>query len=391
MPFIGEDSLSTTSAIFEQLQETFQSQGIEPTLQKLGEELVAAKKYHELFEAKKLLLRHQLGLPLLYTGTGDELDPEKQNALENGLADVCREIGRLLFEDGKLREGWMYLRPVGDESVAKEYVTQAEVDDENIDEIVELALREGVAPAYGFSLVLQHYGTCNSITTFDAEMSQHPLEERQDAAGQLVEHLHAELLENVKGDIQNEEGSTPGEMTFGELLPEREWLFDGNRYHIDTTHLASVTRFSRTLNDEKQIRLAIDLTEYGERLSSQYQYDNEEPFADLYPSTRLYLQALLGENIDEAIPFFEKKARECDTYNEGYMAVEVYIELLFKIEKHAEAMAALIELMPDASPKIGIAPSILEISTAMGNFDKFTEFCREQDDVLGFVTGLLHK
>ena len=171
----------------------------------------ARKKYHELFEAKKLLLRHQLGLPLLYTGTGDELEAEKQNALENGLADVCREIGNLLFEDGKLREGWMYLRPVGDEATARKHIVDTEVDDENIDEVVELALREGIAPAYGFSLVLEHYGTCNSITTFDAEMSQHPLEERQQAAGQLVEHLHAELLENVKGDIQNEEGSSPSE------------------------------------------------------------------------------------------------------------------------------------------------------------------------------------
>ena len=190
--------MSTTSSVFEQLEETFKNQGVESTLVKLADELANAKKFHELFEARKLLLRHQLGLPLLYTGTGDDLDEEKQNELEEGLAAICREVGKQLMEAGKLREGWMYLRPVGDIDTAKSFITQAEVDDENIDELVELALREGIAPAFGFSLVLDHYGTCNSITTFDAEMSQHPLEERQAAAGQLVEHLHAELLENVK-------------------------------------------------------------------------------------------------------------------------------------------------------------------------------------------------
>ncbi len=337
------------------------------------------------------MLRHQLGLPLLYTGSGDELEEKKQNELEEGLADICRDIGQGLMEDGKLREGWMYLRPVGDLEGAKEYVLRVDVDDENIDEVVELALREGIAPAYGFSLVLEHYGTCNSITTFDAEMAQHPLEERQVAAGKLVEHLHAELLENVKGDVEREEGKSPAESRFAELLADREWLFDGNRYHIDTTHLASVIRFSRTLVDENQIRLAIDLTEYGRRLSSQYQYENEEPFADLYPSSKLYLQAVLGENVEESVAFFEKKARDCDTYNEGYMTVEVYIELLSRIGRNENAMEALIEMMPDATPKIGIAPSILELSTKAGSFDRFTDFCREQNDVLGFVTGLLHK
>ena len=144
------------------------------------------------------------------------------------------------------------------------------------------------------------------------------------------------------------------------------------------------------MTDENQIRLAIDLTEYGRRLSAQYQYESEEPFADLYPATQLYLQAVLGENVDEAIAYFEKKAKDCDAYNDGYMAIEVYIELLARAGKIPEAIEALVEMMPDATPRIGIAPTILELSTQLGDFDRFTNFCREQDDVLGFVTGLLH-
>lgn len=382
--------MSTTSSIFDQIQEVFQQSGTGAALEKLATELVSTKKFHELFEARKLQLRLELGLPLLYSEAGDDLDDEIRNKLEDGLSAICRDIGAALMEDGRLREGWMYLRPVGENGVAKEYLLRTETTDENIDELIELALREGIAPAHGFGLVLQHYGTCNSITTFDAEMNQQPPAEKMVAAGMLVEHLHAELLENVLSDIAGEESAKPTSNRFAELLAEREWLFDGNRYHIDTTHLASVIRFARVLDDENQIKLAIDLTEYGRRLSSQYQYENEEPFADLYPSTKIYLNAILGNDVAAALEFFEKKARECDTYNEGYMPVEVYIELLSRVGKPADAMEALIELMPDASPKIGIAPTIMELANQARDFGRFTSFCRENEDLLGFVTGLLH-
>lgn len=389
--FFAEDGfLSTTSSIYDQIQETLQQSGTEAALEKLAAELVSSKKFHELFEARKLQLRLQLGLPLLFSEAGDDLDDATRNKLEDGLSEICRDIGAALMADGRLREGWMYLRPVGENEIAKEYLLRTETNDENIDELIELALREGIAPAHGFNLVLQHYGTCNSITTFDAEMNQQPPAEKKMAAGMLVEHLHAELLENVLSDITSEETTRPTSNRFAELLPEREWLFDGNRYHIDTTHLASVIRFARVLSDENQIKLAIDLTEYGQRLSSQYQYENEEPFSDLYPTTRLYLNAILGNDVADAVTFFEKKARECDTYNQGYMPVEVYIELLSRVGKPAEAMEALIELMPDASPKIGIAPTIMELANSAKDFGRFTRFCRENDDLLGFVTGLLH-
>jgi hypothetical protein len=383
--------LSTTSSLFDQIESTFQQSGTESALAQLANALSESKKYHELFEARKLQLRCELGLPLLSAESVDQLDEPVQNQLEDGLAKICREIGSSLMEQGKLREGWMYLRPVGENELARDFVMKTEPDDENIDELIELSLREGISPAHGFSLVLKHYGTCNSITTYDSELSQHSLEDQRAAAGMLVEHLHAELLENVRSDVQQEEGKPAAESTFAEILADREWLFDGDRYHIDTTHLSSVIRFSRKLLNESQIALAIDLTEYGRRLSSQYQYESEEPFEDLYPTTRLYLDAVSGVRIEEALEFFGNKARGSDAYNEGYMTIEVYIELLARTGRHAEAIENMIQLMPDASPKIGIAPNILELSNQSGDFHRFTDFCRKHDDLLGFVTGLLHQ
>ena len=75
----GDVALSTPATIFDQLSETFHQSGVEATLEKLATQLAEERKFHELFEARKLLLRHQLGLPLLYTGSGDELEEAKQN------------------------------------------------------------------------------------------------------------------------------------------------------------------------------------------------------------------------------------------------------------------------------------------------------------------------
>src|SRR5688500_448003 len=81
-------------------------------LDQLMQQLRAQKKYHELFEALKMRVREQLGLPLLYGDAMDDLDETRREKLEDGLLDACREVGMLLLDEGKIREGWMYLRPV---------------------------------------------------------------------------------------------------------------------------------------------------------------------------------------------------------------------------------------------------------------------------------------
>ena len=98
-------------------------------------------------------------------------------------------------------------------------------------------------------------------------------------------------------------------------MADREWLFQDNAYHIDTTHLASTVRIARVLADPADLRLALDLTEYGRRLSQQFQYQGDEPFVETYPSHALYFQALLGENVEEALAYFQATRPKCSTRN----------------------------------------------------------------------------
>lgn len=374
---------------FDQLQANLATGGVDKVLDTLAESLRAKKQYRELYEALKMKVRLKLGLPPMYSETPDDLTEPQKLQLEEGLLAACKEVGLLLLNEGAIREGWMYLRLTGDTAAAKAALAQIEVDDDNREEFVEVALHEGVDPARGFKLVLENYGTCNAITTFEGAMHQKTKAQQQAAAGMLVEHLHKDLVYSVKADIARQEGTSPEAGTLKELVADREWLFLDNAYHIDTTHLSSVVRFSRMLDDPAQLRLALDLTEYGRRLGTQFQYASDEPFADMYPSHALYLQALLGENVEVALAFFRERAEMLDIASHGTTALEIYVHLLSRLGRHKEAIDALIDLTPADQRNAQYVPLLLELSQLAGNYDRMMTFCRERDDLLGFATGLV--
>lgn len=62
-----------------------------------------------------------------------------------------------------MREGWMYLRPVGDCKAAAAAIAKPKPTKSNI-ELVDVCLREGVDVERGFRLAPEN-GTCNAITT----------------------------------------------------------------------------------------------------------------------------------------------------------------------------------------------------------------------------------
>ncbi len=381
--------MSTTDSIFLKLDEVTASNDVEVVLDFLDRQMRDEQKYYDLFEVLKMRARHEMGLPITYDDSGDEIPEETQRQLEDKLFEACKEVGVLLMKKGDVREAWQYLRPVGDRNMAKELLEAIPVDDENVDAIVEVALTEGVSPVYGFQIVLERYGTCNSITTFDAELQRREPEERNAAAELLVKHLHAELLENVQADIERQEGTRPTETDLLELIKDRTWLFAESSYHIDTTHLSSVIRFARSLENKESLALAAELCEYGVRLNEQYHYEGDEPFKQIYESNRLYIRALIDRDVDEALAYFLNKAKEIDAEYFGSMAIETYIDLLSRVNRHQEAIDATVELVPKDLMRRGIAPSLFELSRKANSFDQMKIHCKENEDILGYAVGCL--
>ncbi|TWT32718.1 hypothetical protein [Blastopirellula retiformator] len=375
---------------YDEIRNALDEKGAEAALERLSDQLRQEKKYYELFEALKMLARLRLGLPLLYNDLGDELTEEKRNQLEDALIEVCREVGTLLLDEGRIREGWYYLRPVGDKEPVLRAIREADFDEEDtLDDVIEVALHEGVDQELGFGLLLEHHGTCNAITTYEQQFAGLSPAKQQPLAAKLLKHLHEELTATLKADVSHQEGSDPTEPTLAEIIEPRDYLFSTSGYHIDASHLAATVRFARVLDDPELVRLALDLTAYGRRLDPQLQYEQPVPFTDTYPHNALFFQALLGENYDAAMQHFREKAEASDIRREGSLAIETYISLLARTGKASEALDVALRMIPEGVHTMGIAPTLAELSNASGDYEKLATFCQKRDDMLGFITSLL--
>lgn len=379
-----------SSSPFDQLESTFRTQGPAVALEQTASLLREQRRFHELFEVLKMQLRQKLGLPILAGESTDGLSEEQRNQLEDGLIVACRQVGTALLEDGKIREGWLYLRPVGDKAAAAGLLARIDATDDNYEELIDVCLHEGVDVGRGYGLVLDHYGTCNAITTFDSSLAGRPRADQAPAASRLLARVHADLVASVNADIARQEGKEPTETTLRELVHDRDWLFQDNSYHLDTTHLAATVRIARGLTDPADLRLALDLTEYGRRLSAQFQYQGDEPFTDLYPASALFFHALLGENSDEAIAYFRDKAQAVDPQQSGPGAIETYLDLLTRLGRADEALAAALKFGVGSIQPLGAAPSLVELGKRCGQWTAVLAHCREHDDLLGFAAALAH-
>lgn len=376
---------------FDELRSALTSQGGGAALAKAAEILRQQKKYHELFEVLKMQLRLKLGLPLLAGEGADGLAEQQRTQLEDGLIAACREVGSALLSDGKIREGWMYLRPVGDKAEGARLLGQIPATDENYEELIDVCLHEGIDPGRGYGLVLNHYGVCNAITTFDSSLSRRPRSDQAPAARLLLRQVHEDLLGSVRADIARREAREPAERTLKELVQDRDWLFQDNSYHLDTTHLAATARIARALSDVDDLLLALDLTEYGRRLSSQFQYPGDEPFGDMYPASGLYFQALLGQNVEQAAAYFKTKAESLDPEQHGYGPIEVYVDLLTRLSRHREALAAAMQFGLGSIQPLGSALPLVELARRAGDASSVLEHCRAKDDLLGFAAALVQE
>ena len=374
---------------FTTFKATLDQHGVDTALAQLTDSLRASGKYHELFEALKMQVRRSLGLPITYSDLGDDLGEAEQTALQDGLLTACREVGMALLSTGKVREGWMYLQPVGDKRAVAEKLSELTPHEENLDEFVEVALYENVDPARGYGLVLEHYGTCNAITTLENLAPGRDRASTRIPISLLVRHVHTELSRSLRADITQQQGTEPQETTLAALVADRDWLFGEYSYHLDTSHLASTIRLARRVDDPDILRLALDLTAYGTKLNAQFQYPGEPPFEDLYPAHALYFSALLGERVDEALNYFREQAEGTDVHQMGTAVAEVYIDLLSRIQRYDDAIEAWIEMVPAGAHTSGLAPGLLELAEKGGRFQRLVDHFQQREDLLAYATGLM--
>lgn len=375
--------------VFDEIQKLLQSAGPEEALATMCDRLKAEGRFHELFDARLMQARVKHQLPVTQRGSLDELQEPLRSQIEEAYLGACREVGWNLLDRGQLRDAWMYLRPLGENVAVAEKLKKIELTDENAEPLVEILLHEGVSPEAGLQLVLDRFGTCNAITAFDSVLGNRPLAVRQATAALLVRHLHRELTENVRHHIETEEKEKPVGTMLAELIAGRDWLFAEFSYHIDATHLASVVRMARIVEDVEVLRLALDLAEYGGRLHANFQFRGDEPFTEIYPSHRLFFAAQLGSCVDEAVEYFRQRAEASKVEEVGTMPVETYVVLLARLKRYREAADALAKLIPPGVSAQGFAPTLFELCGIAGDYTPMLERCRERDDPVGFAAAAI--
>ena len=391
---------SITNDDFMMLEQLADKEGLQAAAQELVERMRQQKLYPELFEARKMLHRVELGLPPVHVDPigaqgkksgAIQQDPQVQDELDKRLLDACREVGGGLMRSGRLQEGWMYLRAVGDDAFASEAMAAVEPTQDNLDLLLNLYVHEGVDIGRGTELCLKMRGTCNTITMLDSIVAMRGRSDQQAAVEALVKHVHQELLANLIADVTRRmpQVQAPEERSIVAWLGLAPGLLRDGTYHLDTTHLASTVRFARVLDDPSTLKLAADLAEYGRQLHAQYQYSSEEPFADLYPMSLAWFRALLGEHVDAALRVFRQKAESIDLEEHGTIGIETYADLLARIGRPDEAGKYLIRTMPDGMRPFGVAPSLIELSSASGEFQPMKDHAKQRGDLIGFAAALL--
>jgi hypothetical protein len=172
------------------------------------------------------------------------------------------------------------------------------------------------------------------------------------------------------------------------LTAGRAWLFEGNSSYVDSTHLTSVLRFTPELEDTSTLRMALDMAEYGRRLAPMFHFRGDPPFAETYSDHAVYLRALLGENVDDAIAHFRKKATPPVPIPGDTTPAEVLIDLLVRLKRYQEAIRCAIEFLPEGNTPLS-CPSVLQLCQMAGDYAKLRSVAREKGDVLGFVAGVV--
>jgi hypothetical protein len=380
---------------FDWLERLLQRGGADAAFDEVVDRFRREKQYRRVFEARLMKKRMELNLPLVSQPALADLPKEVQQAYQDASVQAAREVGQLFLADGDIPRAWPYFRAVGNAEpvvAAIESFDAGEADtpesQNRLGATIQVAFQEGVHPRKGFELVLKHYGLCRAITMFSAYPDT---PDRPGSLRLLVRTLHDELAANLARTIESVEGRKPDTASIASLISGRDWLFEHDAQHTDSSHLISVLRLSSDLDDEETLRLAIALADYGTHLSPMFQHMDEPPFDNIYTDRGVFLRALAGDNVDAAVAHFEEKAARFDPAHYGTGPAETLIDLLVRLERYGDAIGAFRRYLADVAPEHLSCPSLTELCQMAGDFDQLKDVTREQSDPLGYLAALIQR
>ncbi len=240
-------------------------------------------------------------------------------------------------------------------------------------------------------MILEHYGTCSAITALD-QVAPGDAGNPGRCIERLIRHLHAQLVFSIRADLTQRGHAVPGEVTtIAELIAGRDWLFADEAYHTDVSHLSATVRYSILVADPATLGLAVDLTEYGRRLSPRLQYEGRPPFDRTFDDHRIFLRALLGQDVDAAISHFRTKVDAVvEDDLESSMPAQVLVNLLVRMGKLDEAIDLAASRLAHLPEQALTCPGLAQLCQQRGRMVRLAEVARQQGDMVHFLAARLN-
>lgn len=340
-----------------------------------------------LLDALLLKARLELGLPAVMLASLGELAEPVRSKYEDRYVEALRRVGSALLERGEIAAAWPYFRTIGErEAVARALEgCRLEAGDERIAGLIDVALYGGAHPLKGFGWVLEHYGTCSAISAFEHLPAEESVRGR--AAAWLIESVHTQLAANLRAELARSGQVRPDpDLPIPALISGRDWLFEEDGYHIDVSHLAAVVRMSPLVAEKGVLLKALELCEYGSRLSPRLRYDDAPPFEKTYESHAVYLKGLLGRDVEGALSWLRGQLGVAGGDGEnGTAAAQALVRLLVRLGRWEEAMEVAIAHLADSPQSMLSCPGAVELCVKVGRLDRLVELARARGDDVGLL------
>jgi hypothetical protein len=378
------------SALFEELDRSLQSEGPQQAIEQLCARLLESKDYGNLFYALLMKKRFELGVSPIPSAPSQDLPPASHAPYEEAIREAVRRVGTLYLDAGNIPQAWGYFRMIGESGpVALAIDTFEPAEGEDLTPLVSVAFYEGVNPRRGFDLILKRFGLCSAITTLSNQEQLAP-EAREHCTTRLVHALYNELRERLRSDIERREGKLPAEtLSVSELIAGRDFLFEDDFAHIDTSHLSSVVQMALAQPPNDATHLVREMCVYGQRISPRLRYNADPPFQDTYGDYGIYLAALMGENVEAAIRHFQARADQVDLETDGTYPAEVLVNFLLRLHRLPEALAMARKHLVKVDSRRLACPGVLELCQRARNFRELADAAKEQGDPVHYLAGLI--
>ena len=208
-----------------------------------------------------------------------------------------------------------------------------------------------------------------------------------------MRRLHADLVANLRAEIIRRGQPTPPEgVSIPDLIAGRDWLFADDAYHVDVSHLGATVRLATLLEDPATIALAVELTEYGKRLSGRYESEGDPPFENTHQDLGAYLGALIGRDVDGAIARFRAKVEPVDPDgNDPAIAAQVLVRLLVRLGRLDEAIELAEQSLAHLPESALACPSVSQLCQQSGQPDRLARFARDRGDLVAYAAAILQR